>query len=56
MQTWLQLESGLLQAFRDLHYKLPPYNKKKGRNFVKDKVFRQRVLEELILQFEELTF
>jgi hypothetical protein len=54
MKTWLHLESGLLQAFRDLYYELPPYNKKKGKSFVKDKVFRQRALEKIILQFQKL--
>lgn len=52
MKTWLHLESGLLQAFRDLYYELPPYNKKKARNFVKDKVFRQKRLENVILKFQ----
>ncbi len=56
MKTWLHLESGLLQAFRDLYYELPPYNKKKARAFVKDKVFRQRRLEKIILQLEDLRF
>jgi hypothetical protein len=55
METWLHLESGLIQAFRDLYWKLPPYNKNKGRKFVKDKVFRQGALEKIILQFQNLT-
>jgi hypothetical protein len=56
MKTWLHLESGLLEAFRDLHYALPPYNKKKGRKFVRDKVFRQPALEKMISQFSSMKY
>jgi len=54
LRTWEHLEAGLLNAFRDLHYKLPVYNKKKGQLFAEDRVFSKRALEKLISQFERV--
>lgn len=54
LKTWEHLEAGLLQAFRDLHYKLPVYNKKKGRPPLGNGIFNQRALHKVILQFEKL--
>jgi hypothetical protein len=51
MRTWEHLESGLLASFRDLHWELPKYNKKKGAK-QRIQLFRQKALEKLILQFE----
>jgi len=52
-RTWLQLESALLATFRDLHYELPRYNKKKGSYRFGEEVslFQRRALEKMIQQF-----
>lgn len=53
VKTWQHLESALLATFRGLHFKLPPYNKKKGsvRHMEDIKLFRGQALQKLILQF-----
>jgi hypothetical protein len=51
MRTWEYLESALLATFRDLHWALPKYNKKKGAKR-KKRLFRDEALRKLILQFE----
>jgi hypothetical protein len=53
VRTWEHLESALLAMFRDLHYELPKYNKRKGSiAHVEDiSLFSVRALKKLILQF-----
>ena len=54
MKTWEHLESALLATFRDLHYELPIYNKRKGSvRFIEDiRHFRPKALQELVKRFE----
>ena len=53
VKTWEQLESALLAIFRDLHYELPKYNRRKGSvDHTEDiRHFRVKALQNLILQF-----
>jgi len=55
LRTWEHLESALLATFREIHWELPKYNKKKG--FIKDtediKLFRVRALKKLLGQFSD---
>jgi hypothetical protein len=53
VKTWQHLESSLLATFRDLYWKLPPYNRKKGSvRYVDDiSLFRPRALKKLIQEF-----
>ncbi|HXZ13303.1 MAG TPA: hypothetical protein VEG64_13020 [Candidatus Sulfotelmatobacter sp.] len=53
METWKYLESALLAMFRELHFELPKYNKKKGsfRDTDEIKLFRRAALKKLILEF-----
>ncbi len=51
MRTWEHLESALLSVFRNLHFELPRYNKKRGNKFLQEKIFRRTALEELINEF-----
>jgi hypothetical protein len=52
MKTWEHLESALLATFRDMHYELPKYNKRKGSGIYKeDRLFRRKALENVIHQF-----
>jgi hypothetical protein len=55
MRTWEHLESALLATFRDLHWELPTYNKRKGSvTHMEDvKFFSHRALRKLILRFAE---
>jgi hypothetical protein len=55
MRTWEHLESAMLATFRDLHYELPIYNKKKGSvDHSEDiRLFRLKALQKLILQFSD---
>ncbi len=55
MKTWEQLESALLATFRELHFKLPTYNKKKGSVLHTDEIrmFRHKALKKVVLQFAE---
>ena len=50
-RTWEHLESALLATFRDIHWALPKYNKKKGAKH-KKLLFRDKALRKFILQFE----
>jgi hypothetical protein len=54
-RTWEYLESALLAVFRDLHYELPRYNKKKGADSNSDDIslFRVKALKDLVLQFSQ---
>lgn len=51
--TWEHLESALLAMFRELHFELPIYNKKKGSVTNTDDIslFRNKALRKLLLQF-----
>jgi hypothetical protein len=53
LKTWEHLESALLATFRERHFELPRYNKRKGS--IKDiediKLFRLKALQKLIRQF-----
>lgn len=53
MRTWEHLESALLATFRELHFELPTYNKKKGSVEDTDdiKLFRRKALRKLIREF-----
>lgn len=53
MKTWEHLESALLATFRDLHYELPKYNKRKGSVAHTEDInlFRLKALKAIILQF-----
>lgn len=51
MKTWEHLESALLATFRDMHYELPKYNKRRGSGYKEDRLFRRRALESVIRQF-----
>lgn len=53
MKTWEQLESALLACFRDLHYELPIYNRRRGSvSYSGDiRFFREKALRKLILLF-----
>jgi hypothetical protein len=53
LRTWEHLESALLAMFRDLHYELPKYNKKKGSIANTDDIhlFSVRALKKLVLKF-----
>ncbi|MGH9756455.1 MAG: hypothetical protein ACRD4M_01855 [Candidatus Acidiferrales bacterium] len=55
VRTWEHLESALLATFRDLHYELPKYNKRKGSIAQVDDIslFRHQALRNIILQFVE---
>jgi hypothetical protein len=55
MKTWEHLEAALLATFRDLHWGLPKYNKKKGSIKYTDDIslFRNRALRKMILQFAD---
>lgn len=54
MKTWEHLESALLAVFKDLHYALPKYNKKKGSvTFGEDvRLFRHKALLKVIQYFK----
>jgi hypothetical protein len=53
VRTWEHLESALLAVFRDLHYELPKYNKRKGSVADTDDIslFSVKALKRLILEF-----
>jgi hypothetical protein len=53
MRTWEHLESALLTMFRELHFELPIYNKKKGsfKDTDEIKLFRRRALRKSIREF-----
>jgi hypothetical protein len=53
MKTWEHFESALLATFRELHFELPKYNKRKGSvNHPEDiHLFRDKALQKVILQF-----
>jgi len=55
MRTWEHLESALLATFRELHWELPKYNKRKGSvDHTEDiHLFRLRALQKLIRQFSD---
>ncbi len=55
MKTWEHLESALLATFRELHWELPKYNKRKGSvDRTEDiRLFRLKALQKLIRQFSE---
>ena len=55
MRTWEHLESALLATFRELHWELPKYNKRKGSvNHTEDiRLFRLRALQKLIFRFSD---
>jgi len=55
VRTWEHLESALLATFRELHWELPKYNKKKGSIANTDDIslFRNRALRKMILQFSD---
>jgi hypothetical protein len=55
MRTWEKLESALLATFRQLHFDLPIYNKKKGADKRVGDIrhFRHKALEKVILQFSD---
>ncbi|MFZ3244767.1 MAG: hypothetical protein WA185_06800, partial [Candidatus Acidiferrales bacterium] len=54
-RTWEHLESALLAMFRDLHWELPKYNKRKGSITHVDDIdlFSHTALRKIILQFKE---
>ncbi len=53
VKTWENLESALLAMFRQIHWGLPKYNKRKGSiaNTKDIKLFSRKALEKLILEF-----
>lgn len=53
VRTWEHLESALLAMFRDLHYELPKYNRRKGSVTNTDDIslFSVKALKKLILHF-----
>lgn len=53
MRTWEHLESALLATFRELHFDLPRYNRKKGADkYAEDiKLFKPTALRKLLLRF-----
>jgi hypothetical protein len=53
MKTWEHLEAALIATFRDIHFELPKYNKKKGsiKNTDDISLFRHLALRKIILQF-----
>ena len=55
MKTWEHLEPALLATFRDLHYGLPRYNKRKGSIAHSEDIslFRVTALKKLILRFSQ---
>jgi hypothetical protein len=55
MKTWEHLESALLATFRELHWELPKYNKRKGSvDHTEDiRLFRLKALQKLLLQFSD---
>jgi hypothetical protein len=50
-RAWECLETGLLEAFEDIHGKLPEYNRRKGAA-KKVQLFRRKALRKLIQRFE----
>jgi hypothetical protein len=54
LRTWEHLESALLATFRDLHFELPIYNKRRGSvSRLEDiRLFRRRALQKVIFQFQ----
>jgi hypothetical protein len=55
VRTWEHLESALLATFRDLHYELPKYNKRKGSIAHTEDIslFSLKALQKLIRQFAD---
>jgi hypothetical protein len=53
MKTWEHLESALLATFRELHWELPRYNKRKGSIANTDDIslFSLKALKKIISQF-----
>ncbi len=53
VRTWEELESALLAVFKEMHFELPRFNKKRGSvKYTENiKLFRTRTLKKLILQF-----
>lgn len=53
VRTWEHLEAALLAVFRELYWKLPKYNKRKGSVAHPEDIslFSVRALKKLILQF-----
>lgn len=53
MRTWEHLESALLATFRELHFDLPIYNKRKGsvKRAEEIRYFRLEALRDVILRF-----
>jgi hypothetical protein len=55
MRTWEHLESALLATFREIHWGLPKYNKRKGSvKYTEDiHLFRLAALQKLIGKFAD---
>jgi hypothetical protein len=53
VRTWEHLESALLATFRQMHWELPTYNKRKGSFANTDdiKLFSEKALKKIILEF-----
>jgi hypothetical protein len=53
VRTWEHLESALLAMFRQIHWELPKYNKRKGSfgNTEDIELFREKALKKMILKF-----
>ena len=53
VRTWEHLESALLAMFRQMHWELPKYNKRKGSfaNTEDIELFREKALKKMILKF-----
>lgn len=52
-KTWEHLESALLAVFREMHFELPRYNKRKGsvKNTEDIHLFRPKALKKILLPF-----
>ena len=55
IKTWEHLESALLAVFRQMHFELPKYNKRKGAiaNPQDITLFKEKALRKLIVKFAE---
>ena len=55
VRTWEHLESALLAMFRQMHWELPKYNKRKGSFANTDDIelFSEKALKKMILEFAD---
>jgi len=55
VRTWEHLESALLAMFRQMHWELPRYNRRKGAFASTDDIelFSEKALKKMILEFAD---